>query len=461
MRKPMRATARDVALEVLLRVAKEGAYSNLQLNRALQEANLSKADAGLATEIVYGTIQRQRTLDYWLERFVAKGLDKLQPWVHLLLRLSLYQIAFLDRIPPHAVVNEAVGIAKRRGHAGISGMVNGVLRAVIRRQEELAVPAEGSASERLSLSHSYPEWLAARWIDTYGPETAALMMEAGNEPPKSSIRVNRLKNGRSAVLERLKAEAYVAEPSPLSQAGIVVGRGGHLADTEGFRSGEWTVQDESSMLVAEVADPDPGMQVLDCCAAPGGKSSHLAELMGDQGVVWSNDVHPHKEKLIADQAARLELSCIRTTVMDAGELHRLHPPESMDIVLLDAPCSGFGVIRRKPEIKWTKSPSDVDEIAAVQYRLLASAQGLVKPGGLLVYSTCTIERRENEEQIQRFLERHPDFALDAEWPAHTLEALRQAGVIGADGFDGAVQLLPQHFGSDGFFIARMRKRHRL
>ena len=461
MRKPMRSTARDIALDVLLRVAKEGAYSNLQLNRALQDASLSKADVGLATEIVYGTIQRQRTLDYWLDRFVAKGLDKLQPWVHLLLRLSLYQIAYLDRIPPHAVVNEAVGIAKRRGHAGISGMVNGVLRAVIRRQEELTVPAEGSSSERLSLAHSYPEWLAARWIDTYGPETAAAMMEAGNEPPKSSIRVNRLKNGRTAMLERLKAEAYVAEPSPLSQAGIVVGRGGHLADSEGFRSGEWTVQDESSMLVAEVADPDPGMQVLDCCAAPGGKSTHLAELMGDQGIVWSNDIHPHKEKLIADQAARLSLSCIRTTVMDAAELHRLHPPESMDIVLLDAPCSGFGVVRRKPEIKWTKSPSDVDEIAAVQYRLLASAQGLVKPGGLLVYSTCTIERRENEEQIQRFLERHPDFVLDPEWPAHTLEALRQAGVIGADGFAGALQLLPQHFGSDGFFIARMRKRHRM
>jgi len=460
MRKPARATARDVALDVLLRVEQAGAFSNLQLNRALQDAALAKADAGLATEIVYGTIQRKLTLDYWLSRFVAKGLDKLQPWVHLLLRLSLYQIAYLDRIPPHAVVNEAVGIAKHRGHAGISGMVNGVLRAVLRRREELALPAEGSPAERLSLAHSYPEWLAQRWIDTYGLDTAEAMLAAGNEPPKSSIRVNRLRNGRAAVLEELKQGGYVAEPSPLSPAGIVVGRGGHLADSEAFRAGLWTVQDESSMLVAEACAPEPGMQVLDCCAAPGGKSTHLAELMGDSGTVWANDVHPHKERLIADQAARLGLACIRTSVTDAAELRRRHEPESMDVVLLDAPCSGFGVIRRKPEIKWTKSPRDVEEIAAVQHRLLSSVAELVKPGGLLVYSTCTIERRENEEQIERFLAGHPEFALDADWPAHALDALRQAGVIEADTFTGAVQLLPHHYGSDGFFIARMRKGQR-
>lgn len=462
MRRPRgwKATARDAALDTLLRVEQEGAYSNLELNRTLQEAELSKADAGLATELVYGTIQRRLTLDYWLARYVARGLDKLQLWVLLLLRMSLYQMVYLDRVPVHAAVSEAVEIAKRRGHPGIAGMVNGVLRAAARGRAELTLPEDDAMppAARLALKHSYPEWLAARWIEAFGEPEAEAIMAAGNEPPKSSIRVNRLRNGRRSVMERLAEEGRDASPSPLSPAGVVVTRGGNLADTIGYRDGDWTVQDESSMLVAEAAAPEPGMQVLDCCAAPGGKATHLAELMGDVGTVWANDIHPHKERLIADQAARLGLSAVRTEVGDAAELPRRHSPGSMDIVLLDAPCSGFGVIRRKPEIKWTKHPNDVDEIAAIQHRLLDAAAELVKPGGLLVYSTCTIERRENEEQIMRFLAKHDEFTPDCDWPAHVLEALAAAGVPGPQPGSGAVRLLPHHFGTDGFFIARLRRR---
>ncbi|HUC93409.1 MAG TPA: 16S rRNA (cytosine(967)-C(5))-methyltransferase RsmB [Paenibacillus sp.] len=452
-------TAREVALDALVRIEREGAYSNLELNRALREAELSRADAGLATELVYGTVQRRRTLDYWLERFVAKGLARLQPWVLALLRMSVYQLVYLDRVPAHAAVNEAVTIAKRRGHAGISGMVNGVLRNVDRRRSELTLPERASSAGEIALKHSYPDWLVERWAADYGPETAEAICAAGNEPPNGSIRVNRLRAARDAVLERLKAEGLYAAPSPLSPAGIVAARGGNLADRTEYRNGEWTVQDESSMLVSEAAAPSPDMTVLDCCAAPGGKTTHLAELMGDRGTVWSNDIHPHKEKLIAAQAERLGLSCIRTTVGDAAGLPEKHAEASMDLVLLDAPCSGFGVIRRKPEIKWTKSPEDVDAIAALQKRLLEAAARLVKPGGTLVYSTCTIERRENERQIDRFLAGHVGYELDPEWPPHVLDALRSAGVIreGA-AFPGMVQLLPQHFGSDGFFIARLRRR---
>ncbi|MBJ6363306.1 16S rRNA (cytosine(967)-C(5))-methyltransferase RsmB [Paenibacillus sp. GCM10012307] len=449
--------ARDIALDTLRRVETDQAYSNLQLNRALQEAQLSRADAGLATELVYGTIQRQGTLDYWLGKFVAKGLDKLEPWVRQLLRMSVYQLVYLDRIPPHAAVNEAVQIAKRRGHAGIAGMVNGVLRNMLRRRNELVIPEGLAPADRMVLEYSHPKWLVERWIRAYGEETTEAMCASDNEPPHASIRVNRLRATREELLARLREQELSASPSELAPQGIVVERGGNLADTPSFRDGLWTVQDESSMLVAEAADPQPGMQVLDCCAAPGGKTTHLAEKMNDEGRVFANDLHPHKLKLIEEQAERLGLSCIRTMSGDAGELAEHFAPGSMDVVLLDAPCSGLGVIRRKPELKWNKTPKDIAAIANIQHRLLGSCSKLVRPGGVLVYSTCTVERKENEEQVERFLQDYSEFELDTQWPEAVLASLKAKGAIGDD-FGGMVQLLPHQAGSDGFFIARLRRR---
>ncbi|MFC4775490.1 16S rRNA (cytosine(967)-C(5))-methyltransferase RsmB [Paenibacillus sp. GCM10023252] len=451
-------TPREVALDTLVRVAESGAYSNLQLNRALQDADLPRADAALATELVYGTIQRQATLDHWLGKFVAKGLHKLEPWVHQLLRMSAYQLLYLDRIPPHAAVNEAVTIAKRRGHSGISGMVNGVLRSVDRGRAELTEASISSSrpAEELALRHSYPEWLVQRWIDSYGISTAEAICRAGNEQPHSSLRVNRLRLSREEALSRLAEEQYDAAPSPAAPAGIVVKRGGNLADTIEYRDGLWTVQDESSMLVAEVVAPQAGMKVLDCCAAPGGKTTHMAELMQNKGKVWANDLHPHKRDLINEQSARLGLNNVEAITEDAMKLGDRFAPASMDAVLLDAPCSGLGVIRRKPEIKWTKSLADIHAIAKLQSSLLDAVCPLVKPGGVLVYSTCTIELEENEEQIRSFLSRHPEFVLDLEWPEEVLQRLTEAGAIDSS-FDGQAQLLPQHYGSDGFYIARMRR----
>ncbi len=452
-------TPRELALDTLVKVAETGAYSNLQLNRALQDAQLQRADAALATELVYGTIQRQLTLDHWLSKFAAKGLHKLEPWVHQLLRMSAYQLLYLDRIPAHAAVNEAVTIAKRRGHQGISGMVNGILRSIDRNRAELTVSAinDKDPVARIALRHSYPEWLVQRWIEAYGAEAAEAICAAGNEPPHASLRINPLREVREEALRQLTEQGFDASASAIAPAGIAVRRGGNLADTEGFREGKWTVQDESSMLVAEVASPQPGMQVLDCCAAPGGKSTHLAELMEGKGKVWANDLHPHKAPLIEAQAERLGLSNIEVITGDAGALDERFKKSSMDVILLDAPCSGFGVIRRKPEIKWTKTAGDVAEIAAIQRRLLRTAAHLVKPGGTLVYSTCTIEKAENEQQVTAFLSEHPEFELDAGWPEAVLRPLRQAGAID-DSFKGQAQLLPQHFDSDGFYIARMRKR---
>lgn len=447
------SSARDTALQVLTSVEQEGAYSNLLLHSALQRSGLSPADAGLATELVYGTISRRNTIDYFLERFVAKGMAKLQPWVRNLLRLSFYQLYYLDRIPPHAAVNEAVNIAKKRGHQGISGMVNGVLRNVLRHKEELRIPEDLPPVKRIALEHSHPEWLVSRWIQQYGESVTEEICRANNETPSISVRVNTAAISREQLIQAMKEKDIEAIPSFVSSDGIIVLSGGNMALTSWYKDGLLSVQDESSMLVGEAVDPQPGMSVLDCCAAPGGKTCHIAEKLGDTGQVIANDVHPHKAKLIEEQAQRLGLSNIHTMSGDALELADRYPAASFDRILLDAPCSGLGVIRRKPDMKWTKQAKDIVQISAIQSELLDAVCGLLKPGGLLVYSTCTIERGENAEMVAKFLERHPEFELGTELPENWKQ-LEEAGSRESIGF----QILPQDYHSDGFYIARLVKK---
>lgn len=451
-RKAAPASAREVALDVLVRVEQEGAYSNLLLNSTLQKSALSREDTGLATELVYGTISRMNTLDQVLGGFVAKGIAKLQPWVRNLLRLSLYQVMYLDRIPPHAAVNEAVNIAKKRGHQGISGMVNGVLRSVLRAGELPVLPEGLSVAERISLQHSHPLWLVQRWIAEYGAETAEAMCSADNEAPSISVRVNTTMISRERLIEKMKAEGVEAEPSKVSPYGMVIKGGGNPAFTSWYRDGYLSVQDESSMLVAEMVAPEPGMKVLDCCAAPGGKSAHMGELMKDEGSIQANDLHPHKAALIADQAERLGLECIVTSSGDAMELAAQFAPASFDRILLDAPCSGLGVIRRKPDLKWRKQPEDIDSIASLQQELLQSVSGLLKPGGVLVYSTCTTEKAENGEVVASFLKSNPEFR-PATFESPVWDRLKGTALAAGEG----IQLLPHQFGSDGFYIARLER----
>lgn len=446
------ASSRAVALDVLVRVEQEGAYSNLLLNSSLQKSGLSREDSGLATELVYGTLSRLITLDYVLEDFVSKGIAKLTPWVRNLLRLSLYQIMYLDRIPPHAAVNEAVNIAKKRGHQGISGMVNGVLRSVL-RAGELPVLKKGlSEAERISILYSHPLWMVERWAAEYGAGTAEAICAANNEPPAVSVRVNTTMISRDKLLAEMQGAGMNAAASKLSPYGIVVKGAGNLALTSWYSDGYLSVQDESSMLVAEAVAPEPGMRVLDCCAAPGGKSAHMGELMKDDGYIYANDLHAHKAKLISDQAARLGLDCIRTGSADALELAGELPAESFDRILLDAPCSGLGVIRRKPDLKWRKQPEDVDSIAGLQAELLQSVSRLLKPGGVLVYSTCTTEQAENSAIVSAFLKQNPDF-VPVSFSSPVWERTKDTALAAGDG----IQLLPQHFGSDGFYIARLQR----
>lgn len=446
-----KTSARALAVKVLSAVEQDGAYSNLELNRRLKEAELSSADAGLATELVYGTIARLNTLDYYLERFVAKGTAKLQPWVRSLLRISAYQLIYLDRIPEHAAVSEAVNLAKKLGHQGISGMVNGVLRNMIRNKEQLHVPSHLPVAERISLEHSHPLWMVERWIAQYGEETTEAICRANNEPPAVSIRVNTTMTTREKLMEEIASTGAVVEPSHLSPDGILVRSGGNMALTSWYRDGLFSVQDESSMLVAEAVAPEEGQNVLDCCAAPGGKTAHIAEKMRDRGRIVANDVHAHKRDLILDQAERLGLSCIDAVTGDALDLNKRYAESSFDRILLDAPCSGLGVIRRKPDVKWTKSASDIEDISSLQRELLDCVAPLLKPGGILVYSTCTIESAENEKMVADFLGRHP------EYKAIETSAWSQPGTRDWRAVNGGVQILPQYAHSDGFYIARLTR----
>ena len=446
-----RKTAREVALEVLVQVDREGAYSNLQLNESLHAAQLERVDAGLATELVYGTIQHLYTIDGVLERKVAKGIHKLKPWMRNLLRMSLYQLHYLDRIPDHAAVHEAVAIAKRRGGQSMGGFVNGVLRGVMREPNVWEAPEHAAPVARIAWETSHPEWLVSRWIETYGEEETEEMCLANNEAPHASARVNRQRVDRETLLKEMKEAGFYVQPSGFSQDGIVAGGAGNLALTEWYREGKLSIQDESSMLVAEAVRPEPGMRILDCCAAPGGKTMHIAERMGNRGEVVSNDVHPHKVKLIADQAARLGLSCIRTINEDARNLSRVLEAESFDVVLLDAPCTGFGVIRRKPDLKWRKQPQDVKAIADLQKQLIEEASKLVKPGGRLIYSTCTVEPEENDQVVEHFLQQHQEWQMDDTWKqALPQDQLRDAMKRSKPGM---LQVLPHDGDSDGFFIA--------
>ncbi|OGX60396.1 MAG: 16S rRNA (cytosine(967)-C(5))-methyltransferase [Paenibacillus sp. RIFOXYA1_FULL_44_5] len=436
-------------MHILTRVEEDQAYSNLLLNQTIAKHTLKREDISLLTELVYGTIQRLNTIDFFLEDFVQSGLKKLDVLVKNLLRLSFYQLYYLEKIPPHAVVNEAVNIAKQYGHRGISGMVNGILRSVLRQKDQLAIPADLPAAKRIALEFSHPEWLVEHWIGQYGERKAERICRANNETPHVSIRVNTRRLSREQELAKLVHEGIMAEASPLAQEGIIVRHAGNMALTAAYEQGDYSIQDESSMLVAHAVAPEAGMRVLDCCAAPGGKTMHMAELMNDQGELWACDVHEHKEKLLKDQAKRLHLDSIRTKAVDARELHKQFPPESFERILVDAPCSGLGVIRRKPDVKWRKTADELAAITDVQHDILDAVSGLLAPGGILVYSTCTLSYEENQGMVQTFLQEHADYQL-AEFTGDF--PLKQ------DSPKGMVEILPDEYHSDGFFIARMQKK---
>lgn len=452
---PAPATARQLAVRVLTDIEEKQAYSNLELKSALGQTKLSRRDTGLATELVYGTLSRLNTLDWMLEQFVTQPLHKLEGWVHNLLRISFYQLSYLERVPDRAVVHEAVEIAKAWGHKGIAGMVNGVLRSRLREPEKTVIPDNLPLVSRISLTHSHPEWMVAEWIQLYGEAETEAMCAANNLPPVMSLRANALRVTRDELIAQISKQVTDAEiePSAVAPEGVVASDIGNIAELPAYASGSCTVQDESSMLVARALAPEAGMKVLDMCAAPGGKATHIAELMKNKGEVTALDVHPHKIRLIEENAFRLGISIVESRKGDARNADELLAGRTFDRILVDAPCTGLGVIRRKPDIKWHKWQRDAAAISNIQYEILCTAARLVSPNGKIVYSTCTVQSEENERLIRRFLTDHTEWELDGTLAQDMPDALREKY---ATLFDGYMQILPHHFDTDGFFISRLK-----
>lgn len=443
----MRQNVRELALDGLMQVEKSGAYSNLLLNHLIEKSTIHKKDIGLLTEIVYGTIQRRDTLDYYLQPFLRKKVDA---WVRVLLRLSLYQMLYLDRVPERAAIHEAVEIAKRRGHKGIAGMVNGVLRSIQREGvpslDELKDPVE-----RLAIAMSHPTWLVQEWVAAYGLETAEKMCEVNMLPPVPTARVNVDKITVEEAIDLLNQEGVEAKRGDLSDDAIQIEKG-NVAHTEAFQKGFLSIQDESSMLVARAVEPSKGDMILDSCLCSGGKTTHMAERLRGTGKVMSLDLHDHKVRLIKQQANRLGLENVETKALDARKVQEHFQNESFDKILVDAPCSGFGVIRRKPDIKLGKEKGDSERLSTIQQTILDKVAPLLKTGGRLVYSTCTIEKIENEQVVANFLQKHPEFEWDTTMQERMPEKLRP--YINK----GQVQILPHYFATDGFYIACLRKK---
>lgn len=441
---------RNTIVDLLVRVEKDQSFSHLLIDHALKTNRIDQKDEGLLTEIVYGTIQRKLTIDYYLAAFVDPK-KKLELWVKALLRMSVYQMEFLDKVPDHAIIHEAVEIAKQRGHKGITSFVNGVLRNIQRK----GVPDPAlinDPSERLAIETSHPEWLVDRWIKHYGYQIAKDMCEANLARKPLSVRIQPLRITREEAIKCLNREGLETRESGFSSQGILITQG-NILKTELFKAGYITIQDQSSMLVAEMLDLRPEMHVLDACSAPGGKVTHIAEKMENKGYIHAYDLHQKKIKDVDGKASLLQLSIINAQQGDARKLQEHHKKESFDRILVDAPCSGLGVIRGKPEIKYDKQLSDVNRLSTIQSDILRSVAPLLKKDGLLIYSTCTVDKQENEAVVKHFLQENSNYKMDKHFFEELPDHLKAAPGIAKEG----LQIFPQTDDTDGFFLTRLIK----
>ena len=439
--------ARDTAVKILYEVHENGAYANVALPKELRRTELSDRDRRFVTELVYGTVKAGGTLDWILRRYVNRPLRKIEPRIRAVLRLGIYQLFYLDKVPASAACNTAVDLAKKYSNAGTAKFVNAVLRTAVREPEKAEFPSgKGHGVEELALKSQHPYWLVKRWVKKFGFHEAQNLCEFDNEEAPLSVRTNTLKNSREMLIQALQAGGAEAEASAWTPEGVILTKHGSLDALAPLQEGLCQVQDESSMLVAHVVAPQAGEFIIDCCSAPGGKATHMAALMKNQGCIVAGDIYEHKLERIAENAVRLGINIIETKLMDARRVGTLYP-EQADRVLVDAPCSGLGVLRRKPDARWNKTAAEIDALPALQLEILASAAQAVKKGGVLVYSTCTIEREENQDVVKAFLAAHPEFVLEN--TGDFLPGKKRA--------EKMVQLYPHIDGTDGFFIARMKK----
>ena len=426
-----------------------GAYASQALDRALEDAKLSPEDRRLAAGLFYAAVENRLRLEWTLGRMMA---TKPEPVVGDILTLAAAQLLFMDRIPDHAAVDEAVKQVRRAGRAGLDGLVNGVLRSLIRARDagELTLPDRETEPEQwLSVRCSLAVPAAKRLIAAYGLDMAEEIAAYAPGERTQTVRPNLMKTEPAAFEAMLDKEGFQWRRGAVENAYVLTGAGS-LAERAGYRSGLLSIQGESSMLAAQAVQARPGMQILDACAAPGGKTCLMAEQMRGSGRVYAWDVHPHRVELIRAAARRLELENVRPAVHDARKV--MESMElAMDAVLVDAPCSGLGVMKDKPDIRFRVTEEELNALPALQGQILDACAQMVKVGGRLVYSTCTILPEENEMQVRAFLDRHPGFEIDesTDWLPEALRGRMQGGML---------QLLPNRDGVEGFFIARMRRR---
>ena len=442
--------ARRVALNVLTDVTHGGAYASLALSERLRASSLTDRDRRLVSELVYGTLERRITLDYVLDRFLPDpaGLDLR---VRDILRIGAYQILYLDRVPDYSAVDESVRLCRLADCEGYAGLVNAVLRSVSREKDGIPWPPAEDYARYLSVRESLPLWIAERLIRSYGEETAAEI--ASWRPDERLITIRRTpdRSTPEEFEEWMTHRGWTWERGNLPDAYRVSGIG-DVGIEQGYLHGLYTPQSESSMLAALAVAPRRGESILDACAAPGGKTAYLSALLQGTGRVYAWDVHPHRVELIRRTVERLRLDNVRPAVRDAT-VPKPDLEGTLDAVLLDAPCTGFGVMFSKPDVRYRQSEASAAELTEIQHRLLDVCCRYVRPGGRLVYSTCTILPEENALQIERFLREHPEFEPDGE----ALRKLLPGDAAEAVG-NGYVQLLAHRQKSDGFFIARMRRR---
>ena len=441
-------TARGAAALLVRMVLEDGAYTNIALNQYLRGSSLGDLDRRLATELVYGTVKACGTLDWYLEQCVSRPLNKIAADILAILRISVYQLLYMERIPASAACNEAVKLARSVSHEGSAKFVNGVLRGLLRKQQACAFvlpDREKDDAGYLSIKYYHPRWLVKRWLGPWGKEGTEHLLAFDNSAAPVCLRVNTLVTTREQLLQDLAEAGCEVHPSKWSKDGITADKMASLNTLFNALPKHFYIQDESSMLVAPLLAAEPGMRVLDLCSAPGGKATHIAQIMQDKGEIIACDIHEHKLELIAENAKRLGLASIKPMLNDATAL-REEWLEKFDRVLVDAPCSGMGVLRRRAEARWRKQRKDLKLFPPLQLAILENAAQYVKKDGRLLYSTCTIEQSENHYLIEEFLAKHPEWQRTAF--AHPVTG------VSVD----ELQLLPQNDGVDGFYICVLERK---
>ncbi|MCF2970477.1 16S rRNA (cytosine(967)-C(5))-methyltransferase [Synechococcus sp. Nb3U1] len=429
--------ARQLALLALQKIERQKAYADRVLGHLLQGSDLIPAERHLATELVYGITRRRRTLDALLERFSQRPAHKQPPDLRLILQMGLYQLAFLDQIPASAAIHTSVELARQMGLGSLTGVVNGILRAYQRQAlpeperdplQPLRDTQPADPIQALGILHSFPDWLVSLWWERLGSTETEQLCQWFNQPPHLDLRINPLRAAADRIRKALAEAGIPTTPIPEVPGALrLQGHAGEITALPGFAQGWWTVQDASAQQVVHWLDPQPGERVIDCCAAPGGKTTHIAEQMQDQGEIWGLDRYAHRLKRLEENAHRLGLTAIRSFAVDLLELTSVEKPpaplpvwNSADRVLVDAPCSGLGTLHRHTDARWRQTPDEIKTLAQLQTQLLDVAARWVKPEGLLVYATCTLHPAENEQVIETFLQTQPGWTAEGDplliWP---------------------------------------------